>query len=75
MKTPTLPAFAHQPKAYSGPSAEEVFGLRKEFLNPALFHIYKKPLMLVEGKGQYLWDEKGRRYLDGWAGSSTGSVG
>ena len=24
--------------------------------------------MLVEGKGQYVWDEKGRRYLDGFAG-------
>ena len=75
MKTPTLPAFPYQPKAYNGPSAEEVFALRKEFLNPALFHIYKKPLMLVAGKGQYLWDEKGRRYLDGFAGIATVSVG
>jgi alanine-glyoxylate transaminase / (R)-3-amino-2-methylpropionate-pyruvate transaminase len=75
MKTPALPAFKHQPKPYTGPSAEEVFKLRKEFLNPALFHIYKQPIMLVEGKGQYLWDEKGRRYLDGFAGIATVSVG
>ncbi len=75
MKTPTLPASKHQPKPYSGPSAEEVFQLRKQFLNPALFHIYKQPIMLVEGKGQYLWDEQGRRYLDGFAGIATVSVG
>lgn len=71
----TLPPTKHQPKPYTGPSADEVFRLRKEFLSPALFHLYKKPLMLVEGKSQYVWDEKGRRYLDGFAGIATVSVG
>ena len=75
MTTPALPAFSQQPKPYAGPSAEDVFKARKEFLNPALFHIYKKPLMLVEGKAQYVWDEKGRRYLDAFAGIATVSVG
>lgn len=75
MKTPTLPPFAHQPKPYTGPSAEEVLRLRKEFLSPALFIYYKKPVMFVEGKGQYLFDEKGRRYLDGLGGIVTVSVG
>jgi alanine-glyoxylate transaminase / (R)-3-amino-2-methylpropionate-pyruvate transaminase len=75
MKTPSLPPCTYQPKAYTGPSAEEVFQLRKQFLNPALSHIYQQPLMLVEGKGQYLWDERGRRYLDGFAGIATVSVG
>jgi alanine-glyoxylate transaminase/(R)-3-amino-2-methylpropionate-pyruvate transaminase len=31
--------------------------------------------MIVEGKGQYLYDETGRRYLDGFAGIVTVSVG
>lgn len=31
--------------------------------------------MIVEGKGQYLFDETGRRYLDGFAGIVTVSVG
>src|SRR5215471_3325007 len=75
MSTPTLPSTSHQPKPYNGPSADEVFRLRKEFLTPALFHIYKKPLMVVEGKGQYVWSVKGRRYLDGFAGIATLSVG
>jgi alanine-glyoxylate transaminase/(R)-3-amino-2-methylpropionate-pyruvate transaminase len=75
MKLPDLPAFDHQPTKYSGPSAEEVLRLRKEFLNPGIFLYYKKPIMFVEGKMQYLWDEHGRRYLDALGGIVTVSVG
>jgi alanine-glyoxylate transaminase / (R)-3-amino-2-methylpropionate-pyruvate transaminase len=71
----TLPPTPHQPKPYTGPSADDVYRLRKEFLNPALFHLYQKPLMIVEGKGQYVWDDQGRRYLDAYAGIATVSVG
>jgi alanine-glyoxylate transaminase/(R)-3-amino-2-methylpropionate-pyruvate transaminase len=70
-----LPPTQFQPKPYTGPSADEVYRLRKEFLNPALFHMYQKPLMIVEGKGQYVWDDQGRRYLDAFAGIATVSVG
>src|SRR5438105_14421546 len=73
--TPTLPSFSHQPRKYSGPSAEEVLKLRKEFLNPGIFLYYKKPLMMVEGKMQYVWDEHGRRYLDALGGIVKVSVG
>jgi alanine-glyoxylate transaminase/(R)-3-amino-2-methylpropionate-pyruvate transaminase len=75
MKTPVLPACPHQPKPYTGPSAEEVLATRRQFLNPAIFHYYKRPLMIVEGKGQWLFDEQGRRYLDGFGGIVTVSVG
>jgi alanine-glyoxylate transaminase/(R)-3-amino-2-methylpropionate-pyruvate transaminase len=72
---PMLPPFGHQPKKYTGPSADEVLRLRKEFLNPGIFLYYKKPLMLVEGKMQYVWDDHGRRYLDALGGIVTVSVG
>jgi alanine-glyoxylate transaminase/(R)-3-amino-2-methylpropionate-pyruvate transaminase len=75
MKMPQLPSFDHVPKKYQGPSADQVLRLRREFLNPAIFLYYKKPLMLVEGKMQYVWDERGRRYLDGLGGIVTISVG
>ena len=75
MNTPQLPPCSYQPKAYRGPSAEEVLALRKQFVNPGIFHMYKKPIMLVEGKGQFVWDENGRRYLDGLGGIVTVSVG
>ena len=75
MQTPELPPFAHQPKTYRGPSADEVLQTRRQFLNPGIFLYYKKPLMLVEGKMQYVWDETGKRYLDALGGIVTVSVG
>src|SRR5712671_3688171 len=75
MKLPELPPFDHEPKKYSGPSADEVLHLRKQFLNPGIFLYYKNPIMFVEGKMQYLWDEHGRRYLDALGGIVTVSVG
>jgi alanine-glyoxylate transaminase / (R)-3-amino-2-methylpropionate-pyruvate transaminase len=29
-----------------------------------MFHHFKDPVMIVDGKMQYLFDETGRRYLD-----------
>lgn len=70
-----LPPFDHVPQPYSGPSSEEVLALRKEFLSPAIFHYYRRPVMIVEGRGQWLFDEKGRRYMDGIGGIVTVSCG
>src|SRR6476619_7690661 len=75
MNSPELPPFDHQPAKYAGPSADEVLRLRREFLNPGIFIYYKKPIMLVEGKMQYVWDENGRRYLSALGGIVTISVG
>lgn len=75
MKTPVLPPFDYQPKLYTGKSAAEVLQLRRQFLSPGIFLYYKKPIMLVEGRGQYIFDETGRRYLDGLGGIVTVSVG
>jgi len=75
MTTPTLPTTSHTPQKYAGPSAAEVLAQRKQFLNPGIFLYYKEPLMLVEGKMQYVWDDTGKRYLDGLGGIVTISVG
>jgi alanine-glyoxylate transaminase/(R)-3-amino-2-methylpropionate-pyruvate transaminase len=75
MKTPQLPPLDYQPKPYAGKSADEVLKLRRQFLNPGIFLYYQTPMMLVEGKGQYVFDEKGRRYLDALGGIVTISVG
>ncbi len=75
MKTPEIPPTEYQPRPYTGPSAEEVLAQRKQFMNPGIFLYYKKPLMVVEGRMQYVWDEKGKRYLDGLGGIVTVSVG
>ncbi len=75
MTIPELPAFDHTPIAYHGPSLEKVLSLRKAYVSPGIFHYYQKPLMIVEGSMQYLYDEKGRRYLDAFGGIVTVSVG
>jgi alanine-glyoxylate transaminase / (R)-3-amino-2-methylpropionate-pyruvate transaminase len=71
----SLPATNHKPAPYKGPSREEVIALRQQYLTPGLLTFYKDPLLLVEGHMQYLWDEKGKQYLDGFAGIVTVSVG
>jgi len=75
MKTLELPPFDHQPKPYTGPSLETVVNLRKQYLTPSLLTYYKNPIMIVEGSMQYVYDEKGRRYLDAFGGIVTISVG
>ncbi len=75
MSQPTLPAFDHVPAPYSGPSKDEVRALRAAHLAPAILSYYQNPVMIVEGKMQYLFDETGRRYLDGFAGIVTVGVG
>src|SRR5438309_5073898 len=75
MQKPVLPHIDYQPKPYAGPPADEILRLRKQFLNPGIFLYYKEPIMLVEGKMQYVWDQTGKRYLDGLGGIVTVSVG
>ncbi len=72
---PVMPACTHQPRPYDGPSRESVLDMRREFLTPALVTYYAEPIMIVEGHMQWLFDETGRRYLDGIAGIVTVSVG
>ena len=71
----TMPPFAYTPRPYHGPSREEVLALRRQHVNPAVFTLYRDPLMIVEGRMQYVFDETGRRYLDLFAGIATVSCG
>jgi alanine-glyoxylate transaminase/(R)-3-amino-2-methylpropionate-pyruvate transaminase len=70
-----LPICDHTPTPYDGPSRDEVIALRTQYVSPGVITYYKDPLMIVEGKMQYVWDEKGTRYLDAFAGIVTVSVG
>jgi len=44
---------------------KEIYQLRKKYLSPSLTLSYKDPLHIVRGEGQYLFDEKGNKFLDG----------
>ncbi len=73
--TPVLPPTPHQPRPYTGPSRAQTLADRLAFANPAVFTLYREPLMVVEGHMQYLFDETGRRYLDCFAGIVTVGCG
>ncbi|KAF6174057.1 hypothetical protein GIB67_020239 [Kingdonia uniflora] len=68
---PKMPSFDYSPPPYNGPTAAEILKKRREFLSPSMFTFYKKPLNVVDGKMQYLFDEEGRRYLDAFGGIAT----
>jgi alanine-glyoxylate transaminase/(R)-3-amino-2-methylpropionate-pyruvate transaminase len=70
-----MPPCDHVPRPYDGPSRAEIIAMRKQYTNPAVFTLYREPLLIVEGHMQYLFDEAGRRYLDMLAGIVTVSVG
>ncbi|XP_078436292.1 alanine--glyoxylate aminotransferase 2 homolog 3, mitochondrial-like [Wolffia australiana] len=68
---PKIPAFDYTPPPYDGPRTAEILRKRSEYLSPSVFHFYKQPLNIVDGKRQYLFDEDGRRYLDAFGGIAT----
>ncbi|XP_021766275.1 alanine--glyoxylate aminotransferase 2 homolog 3, mitochondrial-like [Chenopodium quinoa] len=68
---PKMPAFDYSPPPYTGPSAAEILQKRKEFLSPSMFTFFNDPLNVVDGRMQYLYDDKGRRYLDAFGGIAT----
>ncbi|XP_028764485.1 alanine--glyoxylate aminotransferase 2 homolog 3, mitochondrial [Neltuma alba] len=72
---PELPPFDWSPPPYTGPTSDEILAKRKEYLSPSLFHFYKTPLHVVDGRKQYLFDERGKRYLDAFGGIATVGCG
>jgi alanine-glyoxylate transaminase / (R)-3-amino-2-methylpropionate-pyruvate transaminase len=65
-----------EPEASSASmSSEEVAALRAKYVMPLPGPMYSKPLQIVKGKMQWVYDEKGKKYLDGFAGVATVSIG
>lgn len=62
-------------EALSPRSTEEVAALRAKHILPLPGPMYTRPVQIVRGRLQYLYDEKGKKYLDGFAGVATVSIG
>ncbi len=45
-------------------SSDEILELRREHIGPSLSIAYRKPLNIVKGYRQHLYDDEGRAYLD-----------
>src|SRR6266487_3943806 len=56
-------------------SLKSAIDKHREFLFPAVATYYQEPLALVKGEGEYVWDDKGDKYLDCFGGVLTVSVG
>jgi len=56
-------------------TAEEIQKMREEYLLPSTMTYYSKPLNIVKGEMQYVYDDAGRRYLDAFGAVVTISVG
>lgn len=54
---------------------EELKKKRDKYIVPGVKHIFSDPPHFVKGKGQFLYDDTGREYLDMFAGIVTISVG
>lgn len=56
-------------------SRDQLKKKRDKYMVPGLKHLFADPPNFVKGKGQFLYDETGREYLDMFAGIVTVSVG
>jgi alanine-glyoxylate transaminase / (R)-3-amino-2-methylpropionate-pyruvate transaminase len=55
--------------------AEDVAALRAKHVMPLPAPMYAKPVQIVRGERQFVFDETGKKYLDGFAGVATVSIG
>ena len=56
-------------------TAQEIIDLRKEYLMPCLGYFYQNPPVFERGEMQYLYDTRGKKYLDFFAGVSVMNCG
>ncbi len=47
-----------------GASTQELLEQRRRYIGPSLSVAYREPLKMIRGRGQYLFDHRGRAYLD-----------
>lgn len=73
MKTKTAPAASA--KKSKDLSAAESAALRAKHVLPLPGPMFARPIQIVDGKMQFLYDENGKEYLDGFAGVATVSIG
>lgn len=69
------PKTAAVPKAAKALTTAEIAAQRAAHLMPLPGPMFAKPVQIVEGKMQFLYDENGKEYLDGFAGVATVSIG
>lgn len=59
----------------AGATSADIIAGQREYLLPAMLHMYSEPLALSHGKGARVTDADGKEYLDLFSGILTTSVG
>jgi alanine-glyoxylate transaminase/(R)-3-amino-2-methylpropionate-pyruvate transaminase len=56
-------------------SVDEIAKMRAKYLLPSTMQYYRTPVNILRGEMQYVYDDKGRKYLDAFSAVVTISVG
>ena len=56
-------------------TAEEIIQKKKQYFYPNTMHFYSNPPHIVKGEGKFLFDDKGKSYLDFYAGVTVVNCG
>jgi 4-aminobutyrate aminotransferase len=56
-------------------TAQAIIQMKKEYFFPNAMHFYQSPPHFIRGEGYYLFDDKGRRYMDFFAGVTVVNCG
>jgi len=58
---------------YIGP--DRIIEKKQRYMIPCLYHFYERPMQIVKGEMQFLYDSEGNKYLDFYSGVSTINCG
>ena len=59
----------------SNMTAREILALREKYLLPCVMKYFTEPIHIVKGEMEYVYDDKGKRYIDAFAAVVTVSAG
>ena len=57
-------SFKEEYASMLSPKTRKMISKREKYLGGAYRLFYRKPLNIVRGEGDYLWDDEGNKYLD-----------
>lgn len=55
--------------------ADAIIAKKQRYLIPCVYHFYRNPPQIVRGEGIYLWDSKGKTFMDLYSGVSVHALG
>ena len=54
---------------------DQIIAKKQQFIIPCVYHFYRRPPQIVRGSGVFVYDDRGNRYMDLYAGVSVHALG